>query len=103
CSGARSVASGRGGSSPSAHIVSCRTSLLSLMPAPPRGRYLGMPGGALQDQRVLVLDHPFDHFPLRDFQGLRQGRRTNQIPLAVLTAALNHLHRGLVTQWPSPV
>src|SRR5208282_1472510 len=90
------------GPSPSAHIAGCPCSLPSLLRSLPPEKCICRPGGALQHQGLLVLHHPFDHFPLLDFQGLRQGRGTNQIPLAVLTATLNHLHGGLITHAAPP-
>jgi len=51
-------------------------------------------GRAFQDQRVFVLHHPFDHFALLDFQGLRQpvsvtlSRRTMKSNKLCLTRIL---------------
>src|SRR6516225_12346402 len=58
-----------------------------------------VPGSALQNQSVLVLHNPFDHFALFDFQSLCQWRGANQIPLAVLTVPLNDLDHGLIAHW----
>src|SRR5215467_12609763 len=61
-----------------------------------------VPGSALQNQSVLVLHNPFDHFALFDFQSLCQRRGADQIPLAVLTVPLNDLDHGLIAHWCSP-
>jgi hypothetical protein len=57
---------------------------------------------AFQDQRMLVFDHPVDPFALFDFQGLREGRRADQVVLAILAAPLDHLHRGVVANADLP-
>jgi hypothetical protein len=46
---------------------------------------------------MLVLHHPFDHLAFLDFQGLGERCGTDQVPLAVLAAPLDHLHDGVVT------